>query len=105
MDGVLPALCLSAGEDVGVCVRPQDIKILKEDLPIQPALARNVLAGRLTRLFPQPEVCTAWFALEGSPAACDLELRFPRYLIQRHGLVEGKPVRVALWEPALILWR
>jgi ABC-type Fe3+/spermidine/putrescine transport system ATPase subunit len=96
---------IPAGEVVGICVRPQDIKILKEDVPVQPALARNVLAGRLTRLFPQPEVCTAWFALTDSGAACDLELRFPRYLIQRHALSEGKQVRVALWEPAIILWR
>jgi ABC-type Fe3+/spermidine/putrescine transport system ATPase subunit len=93
------------GERVTVCIRQQDIKILKPDEPVRDFLKRNVFEGRLTRLFPAPESCTAWFQLAGSDQECDLELRFPRYLVIRHDLAPGKKVAVAFWEPSIICWR
>jgi ABC-type Fe3+/spermidine/putrescine transport system ATPase subunit len=95
---------LHAGERVGVCLRQQDIKILKEDTPLKGSLERNVFPGTLTQLFAQPETCTAWFSLAGSDDPRDLELRFPRYLIERHHLEPGQQIRVALWEPAIVVW-
>jgi len=93
-----------AGARLGVCVRQQDIKILKPDTPLKGSLERNVFHGTLTRLFAQPETCTAWFSLKGSDDPRDLELRFPRYLVERHSLSPGQQVGVALWEPAIVVW-
>ncbi|MBW2277076.1 MAG: ATP-binding cassette domain-containing protein [Deltaproteobacteria bacterium] len=95
----------AAGERLGVCVRQQDIKILKQDSPLKSTLERNVFSGTLTNLFAQPETCTAWFSLAGSDDPRDLELRFPRYLLERHDLEAGQRLSVALWEPAIVVWR
>jgi hypothetical protein len=46
-----------------------------------------------------------WFSFAGSDDPRDLELRFPRYLVERHRLEPGKAIRVALWEPAIVVWR
>jgi ABC-type Fe3+/spermidine/putrescine transport system ATPase subunit len=96
---------IPAGEQVGICLRQQDIKIVKQDVPLKDTLRRNVYSGTLTSLFAQPETCTAWFSFEGSDNARDLELSFPRYLVERHGLAAGQPIGVALWEPAIVVWR
>jgi len=93
------------GERVAVCVRQQDIKILKENTPVMDSLKRNVFEGELTRLYPAPESCTAWFKFSGGSQDCDLELRFPRYLLVRHKLEPGKKVAIAFWEPSIICWK
>jgi len=92
------------GTPTTLCIRQQDIKILKPDAPIREPLQRNVFEGTLTRLFPAPESCTAWFQIKDSDRECDFELRFPRYLLVRHGLEPGKHLAVAFWEPSIITW-
>jgi ABC-type Fe3+/spermidine/putrescine transport system ATPase subunit len=96
---------ITVGERVTACVRQQDIKVLREDLPVKDSLARNVYAGHVTSVFEQPETCTVWFVADGGTGDCDLELRLPRGVCRRHGLVPGKAVRVALWEPSIVVWR
>jgi ABC-type Fe3+/spermidine/putrescine transport system ATPase subunit len=102
--GIVIGEKIPRGKRVAVCIRQQDIKILKEHAPIRESLQRNVHEGMLTRLFPAPESCTAWFQFNGSGRDCDLELRFPRYLVVRHNLEPGKSVAIAFWEPAIICW-
>ncbi|MFH2002076.1 MAG: ABC transporter ATP-binding protein [Planctomycetota bacterium] len=93
-----------AGESAALCIRPQDIKILKQGVPLKDSLMRNCFEGTFTHLFPAPEFCTAWFRIAGSRCDWDFELRFPRYLLIRHSLATGRKVRIAFWEPAIILW-
>jgi len=45
-----------------------------------------------------------WFKMHGSPNPYDLELKFPAYIRVRHHLTPGRDIRVALWEPNIILF-
>jgi len=90
---------------IKLCVRPQDIKIIKEGSTIKDSLKQNVFPGKIISLFPLPEYCLMQFKMEGSPKEYDFEMRFPRYLRERHNLYPGKRIRVAIWEPSIILFQ
>ena len=95
---------LPPGRPVRLCVRAQDIKIVREGVPLRESLKRNVFAGEIVELFPLPEACLMWFRVDGSGREFDLEVRFPLHIVQRHGLHAGKRVRVAFLEPTIIVF-
>lgn len=90
---------------IKLCVRPQDIKIIREGSSIKDSLKQNIFSGKIISLFPLPEYCLMQFKIEGSPKEYDFEMKFPRYLWERHDLYPGKKIRVALWEPSIILFK
>ena len=90
---------------IKLCVRQQDIKIIKGDSPVKDSLERNLFSGEIVSLFPLPEYCLMNFRIDGSPKRFDFELKFPRYIIERHNLYQGKKIRVAVWEPNIILFK
>jgi len=96
---------LKNGETVHVCVRPVDIKLLKEGKPLRDSLRRNTFSGRVVSLYSLPDICVMHFAVDGSPHLYDFELKFPPHIRLRHDLFPGKPVSVAFWEPSIIIFR
>jgi ABC-type Fe3+/spermidine/putrescine transport system ATPase subunit len=101
--GVTVRQRVAEGKRVKLCIRQQDVRIIKEGAEIREPLRRNVLAGEITRLFPLLEEFVMWFRVGGSPRKHDLELRFPLHMEGRHRLYEGKKIRVALLESMIIL--
>ncbi len=91
------------GKTVTICIRQQDIKIIKRGLPIKDELRRNVFEGVTVKLFPLLDYCLMWFRIEGSDKEYDLELKFPRHIKERYGLEPGKAIQVAIWEPKIIV--
>jgi ABC-type Fe3+/spermidine/putrescine transport system ATPase subunit len=102
--GVVVRTKVTEGRRVKVCIRQQDIRIIREGAAIREPLMRNVLAGEITKLFPLLEEFVMWFRIRGSPRSHDLELRFPLHMEGRHKLYEGKKVRVALLEQMIMLF-
>ncbi len=96
---------IQEGRGIALCIRPQDLKIVRESVLIRDSLRRNVFSGEIVALFPLPEHCVMLFKINGSPQRYDLELRFPIYIKKRHDLYVGKKVRVAVWEPSIIVFR
>lgn len=91
------------GSRVKICIRQQDIKVIKEGSPLKDSLQRNIFSGKIVSVFPLPEYCLVCFKIEGSPQRFDFEIKFPRYLLERHNLYKGKKIQVAIWEPSIIL--
>lgn len=96
---------ISPGEKIKLCIRPQDLKIIREDVPIRDPLQQNVFSGEIISLFMLPEHCVMHFKIDGSPQQYDLELKFPAYIKQRHNLYIRKKVKVAIWEPNIIIFK
>ena len=96
---------IAFGSRVSVCVRQQDIKVIREDAPLRESLRRNVFTGTIVSLFMLPEHCLMRFRIDGSPGPFDFELKFPVYIRQRLDLAAGGKVRVAFWEPSIIIFR
>ncbi len=94
---------LEDGAEVTLCVRQQDLKIIKEGLPVKEELKRNLFNGRIVKIFPLLDHCLIWFRLEGSDAEFDFELKFPRHIKERHDLTVSKKLQVAIWEPKIIV--
>ncbi len=92
-------------QKVTVCIRQQDIKIVRENVPLKDSLKRNVLEGSIVELFPLPDFCLMWFRLIKSNQKYDMELKFPLHIINRHNLYPAKKVKVAIWEPTIILFK
>lgn len=102
--GVELSAKIAGGSRVKVCVRQQDIRIIREGVAVKDSLKRNILCGEITNLIPLREEYVMWFRIEGSPRAYDLEARFPVHMEGRHQLHEGKKIRVALWEPMITVF-
>lgn len=103
--GIVVAEKIGAGAPVTLCVRQQDIKIVREGFDIRKELRDNVFSGEVVSLFQLPQLCVMRFRISGSPKEYDLELKFPAYIRQRHKLHVGKRVRVAIWTPGIILFK
>jgi ABC-type Fe3+/spermidine/putrescine transport system ATPase subunit len=95
---------VAPGKRVRVCIRQQDIRIIREGAAIREPLRRNVLSGEITSLIPLREEFVMWFKIEGSPNRYDLEARFPVHMEGRHGFHEGKRISVGLLEPMIMLF-
>jgi len=102
--GVEVGARVAGGKRVKVCIRQQDIRIVKEGEAVKDSLRRNILCGQITNLIPLREECLMWFRITGSPRAYDLEARFPVHMEGRHQLHEGKKIKVALWEPMIAVF-
>lgn len=101
---VLPR-SVPAGTSVAVCIRPQDLKVVREGVPLSDALRSNVFPGEVVALLQTPESCVMLFRIAGSPHRHDLELRFPSYIRLRLGLEAGMNLRVAAWTPSIIVFQ
>ena len=102
--GVEVSAKVAEGKKVKVCIRQQDIRIIKEGEAVKESLKRNMLSGEIANLFPLRDEYVMWFKIEGSPKRYDLEARFPIHMEGRHELREGKKIRVAIWEPMIMLF-
>jgi ABC-type Fe3+/spermidine/putrescine transport system ATPase subunit len=89
---------------VVLCVRPQDLRIVEQGRPLQPAIARNVLEGRLLQLLVLSESCVALVRVGDPERPTELELRFPVHLQRRFALEPGQDIQVGLYEPGLIVY-
>ncbi len=89
---------------VTLCVRPQDVRIVEQGRPVQPAIAGNVLEGRLVQLMRLSESCVALVQLGDASRPLELELRFPVHLQRRFALEPGQTIRVGLYEPGLLVY-
>jgi hypothetical protein len=85
-EGVAP------GEEVGVSIWPQDIKILDPDRELRPFLRDNVFSGRIERLDSHGIFHGVTVRLD---SGAELELKLPSYIVPRIGLGIGRPVRVS----------
>jgi len=88
---------------IRICIRPQDIKIIREGFPVRDNLKNNILDGTIVSLLNLPDSCLMLFKIEGSPSRYDLEVKFPAYIAKRYQLAEGQRIRVAIWEPRIIV--
>ena len=93
---------MARGQKVNLCIRQQDIKILKAGQPVRDALKHNVFDGRIVSIFSFPEYCLVHFKMEASSRDFDFEIKLPPYLRERHNLYQGKNISVALWEPNIV---
>lgn len=75
-----------------VAIRPQDIKILKEGIPVREDLRENVFEGEISSLY----TCNDFTTLTLS-SVLPLEMRVPVYIAKRYQLQPQKRIRVALW--------
>ncbi len=92
------------GKETSLCIRQQDIRIIREGKPIKDSLSRNVFSGEIAAIFTTSDSCSIWFRIDGSPHHHDLEAKFPLNIRGRYALFKGKKIRVAFVEPSIIVF-
>ncbi len=92
-----------AGEAT-VCIRPQDIKIVKEDEPLREEIEENVFTGKITDGIFSPARVTLTFRPRGTAGGYDFKIKLPDYIYKRYNLGQDREVKVALWQENLITW-
>ena len=89
----------SKGQKVKFSIRPQDIKIIKEGLPVRHELTDNIFEGEIVSSFFYNDFCTIKLR-----SVIDIELRFPIYIYQRYHFFSGKKIRIGIWQPGINLF-
>jgi ABC-type Fe3+/spermidine/putrescine transport system ATPase subunit len=95
---------LSAGEEVVLYLRPEEIMILREGKPIKESLRRHILEGEVVRILDRGT--HRWVLFQ--PAAMDirLEIHLPNYVFRNLSIQEGQEIRVAMrWEAFWVIPR
>jgi ABC-type Fe3+/spermidine/putrescine transport system ATPase subunit len=87
-----------------LCIRQQDIRIIRPDQPVKESLRRNVFGGTVTHVFSMPDSCVVRFRIGGSPGEFDLEARFPVNIRDRYDLRPGRETSLAPVEPRIIVF-
>jgi len=87
------------GQRVTVCVRPQDIKIIKEGQPLREELRDNQCEGEIVSSYFCNDFCSMTVR-----SCVDFELRFPSYIYRRHNLCTGKKITVAIRQSAIVIF-
>ncbi len=95
---------LPDNKKVRFCIRQQDLKVIKKDEEVKDSLKRNRFSGKIVALFNLPEYCLMNFKITNSLLPHDFELKFPRYIVERHKLFQGMEIDVAVWEPSIIIF-
>lgn len=89
----------NVGQNVKFCIRPQDIKIIKDDLPVIDELKDNLFEGEIGPYFFYNEVCIIKLK-----SVVDFELRFPIYIYQRYNFYPGKKIRIGIWQKGISIF-
>ena len=91
---------------ITLCVRPQDIKIINPAYPIKAELADNVYDAVIRDIILYPESAVLFVKVVDSHGSdYDFELKFPLYILKRYNLHKQKPIRIALWQPNIIVFK
>jgi ABC-type Fe3+/spermidine/putrescine transport system ATPase subunit len=95
---------LSAGEDVVLFLRPEEIMILREGKPIKESLRRNILEGEVVRILDR--ATHRWVLFQPAGMGIHLEIHLPNYVFRNLSIQEGQQIRVAMrWEAFWVIPR
>jgi len=88
------------GEKVKFSIRPQDIKIIKDEIPVRDELKDNLFEGVITSSHFLSDSC-----IVKVKSVLNFELKFPIYIYQRHKLYNGKKVRIGIWQKGINVFK
>jgi ABC-type Fe3+/spermidine/putrescine transport system ATPase subunit len=87
------------GQNVKFCIRPQDIKIIKEDSPVRDELADNMFNGEIVSQIIYNEFCIIKLK-----SIVEFELRFPIFIYQRYQFHIGKKISIGIWQKGISIF-
>lgn len=84
------------GQRVKFCIRPQDIKIIKEGYPVKDDLKDNMFQCEIVSSYFSNDVC-----IINVKSVADFEIRFPFYVYKRYKLHTGKKITIGIWQKGI----
>jgi len=87
------------GRRLSLCVRPQDIKVIKPGQPLREELRDNLFEGEVVSAYFCNDFCTVTVS-----AGAEFEMRFPSYIYRRHDLAKGKRITIGLRRSAITIF-
>jgi len=91
---------MKPGQKIRFCIRPQDIKIIKEGAPIREELRDNLFNGEVVSSFFYNDFCIVRLK-----SVVDFEMRFPLYVYHRYGLHVGKQITIGIWQKGISIFK
>ena len=87
---------LHIGEEVTWCIRPDHVMVVREDRPLEKAIASNIFSGKITEIISKG--VTYLLYIEGD---LDLEIEMPSHAFERLDIKQGQIIRVSLKKSAI----
>ena len=92
---------ISIGDRIEFCIRPEDIKVLREDKPIRDDLQENIITGIILKILEKGPSHTIFIGLPVcSPGRKDtdytFEINIPNSSYRSLGLKEGQRIRISI---------
>jgi len=88
------ARSVSAGEEVILYLRPEEVMILRPGKPVKESLRGNILGGRVERILDRGT--HRWVLFRPGGLDVHLEINLPNYVFRNLGLREGQEIQVAM---------
>ncbi len=85
---------LSAGDDIYLYIRPEEVMILRPGKAVKESLRPNVLGGRIERIWDRGTHRWVWFRPAGMEIP--IEINLPNYIFRDLNLKEGQEIEVAM---------
>jgi ABC-type Fe3+/spermidine/putrescine transport system ATPase subunit len=85
---------LSAGEQVVLYLRPEEVMILREGKSIKESLRQSTLAGEIARILDRGTY--RWVSFRPAGIEAFLEIHLPNYVFRNLSIQEGQEIRVAM---------
>jgi ABC-type sugar transport system ATPase subunit len=84
----------SAGEEVLLYLRPEEVMILRPGKPVKESLKQNIFAGKVERILDRGT--HRWVLFRPSGLELHVEINLPNYVFRDLGLEEGQELQVAM---------
>jgi ABC-type Fe3+/spermidine/putrescine transport system ATPase subunit len=88
------ARSVSAGEEVILYLRPEEVMILRPGKPVKESLRGNIFGGEIERILDRGT--HRWVLFRPSGLDVHLEVNLPNYVFRNLGLQEGQDIQVAM---------
>jgi len=85
---------LTAGEDVVIYLRPEEVMIVREGKPLKESLRQNIFPGEVIRILDRGT--HHWVLFRPSGRDVLLEIHLPNYVFRNLSIREGQEIRVAM---------
>lgn len=85
---------LVVGDRVEFCIRPEDIKVLREDKPVRDYLRENIITGTIIKILEKGPSHTIFVGLKDKEYT--FEISMPNSSYRNLGLKEGQRIRISI---------
>ncbi|MFA5778568.1 MAG: ABC transporter ATP-binding protein [Elusimicrobiota bacterium] len=95
---------LEIGQNIKFCIRPDAIKVIKEDYPIREELKENMFDAEIISSYFFSDTCMMKLRIFSHNEDAVFFAKFPSLIYKRYDLRDGLKIKTAFWKEGIIIF-